>query len=383
MKKLISIIFVSLICGISLSMPAFAIEFGASENMVVDTPMNDDFYVAGGRVEINADVNGDLFIAGGDVTVNGNVLGDLMVAGGKVTVKGNVSDDLRMFGGQGAIYGSVGDDVIVGGGQLDIAKTSIIGGSLITGSGYLTIDGEVKGDVRGGVGMLIVNGKIGGSLIVTIEEKLDISKTALINGDVKYSALIDMNVPTASVKGMIHFNKFDNQEALKEVTNAYLSYRLMSYLSALLFVLIMIWLTPNALIKAAENTKKDILKTFGIGVVTMIAGFVGAILLMVTIIGIPLGLMIFAALFMAAYVAKIFVAAWVASYVINFKKPAAKHFKVKLFFGIAGAMLIYYLIGLIPLVGWLVDIILFLIGIGSMAIVKKEGLTFLKAKKII
>lgn len=383
MKKLISILAVSLICGVGLSMPVSAIEFKASENIVVDTPTNDDFYVAGGRVEINADVNGDLFIAGGDVTVNGNVTGDLMVAGGKVTIKGNVSDDLRMFGGQIAIYGSIGDDVLVGGGQLDVAKTAVIGGSLVLGSGYLTIDGEVKGDVRGGVGMLILNGKIDGSLIVTIEEKLDISEKALINGDVKYSALMDMNVPTQSVKGLVHFNKFQTEDTLKEVTNAYLSYRLMSYLSALLFVLLMVWFAPNALIKSAENTKKDIFKTFGVGVVTMIVAFIGAIVLMITIIGIPLGLMVFAALFMGAYVAKIFVAAWAASYVINFKKSTAKRFKIKLFGGIAVALLAYYLIGLIPLVGWLVDIILFLIGIGSMAIIKKEGLTFLKAKKII
>lgn len=100
MKKLVSILAVSMLCGVILPMSAYAIEFGASENMVVDTITADDFYVAGGRVEINADVNGDLFVAGGEVTVAGNVAGDLVVAGGKVDIKGNVADDLRMLGGQ-------------------------------------------------------------------------------------------------------------------------------------------------------------------------------------------------------------------------------------------------------------------------------------------
>lgn len=383
MKKLVSILAVSMLCGVILPMSAYAIEFGASENMVVDTITADDFYVAGGRVEINADVNGDLFVAGGEVTVAGNVAGDLVVAGGKVDIKGNVADDLRMLGGQGAIYGNVGDDVIVGGGQLDIAKTAVVGGSLIAGSGYLTIDGTVKEDVRGGIGMLILNGKVDGSLIVTIEEKLNISETALVGGDVKYSALIDMNVPTKSVKGLVHFNKFETEETLKEVTNAYLSYRLVSYLSALVFVLLAILFMPNWIIKSAENTKKDILKTFGVGVVTMIACFIGSIILMVTIIGIPLGLMVFAFLFIAAYLAKIFVAVWAAGYVVNYKKPSAKYFKAKLFTGTALALLAYYLIGLIPFVGWLVDIILFLIGIGSMAIMEKEGWDLLKSKKMV
>lgn len=383
MKKLFLIVVAVLLSNIILSVPVFAVEFHAAENVVIDEVMDDDFYVAGGRVEINADINGDLFVAGGDVDIAGNIAGDLVVAGGKVSIRGNVGDDLRMLGGQGAIYGNVGDDVIVGGGQLDVSKTSVIGGSLIAGAGYLTIDGEVAGDVRGGVGMLILNGKINGNLIVTVEEKLDISEKALVSGDVQYSALIDMNVPKESVKGSVHFNKFETQDTLKQVTNAYLSYRLISYLSALLFVLLIVLFAPNLIIKASENTKKDLLKTFGVGVVTVIAAFIGAILLMITVIGIPLGLMIFVALFMAVYLAKIFVAAWGASYVINMRRNGSKRFKVKLFFGIAVALLVYYLVGLIPLVGWLIDIILFLIGIGSMAIVKRECLTFMKAKKII
>lgn len=383
MKKIISIVAIAFFCATMFAVPAFAVEFKSSENLVVDNDINDDFYVAAGRAEINGNIYGDLLIAGGEVAINGDVMGDLMVAGGRVSVKGNVGDDIRMLGGQVAIYGTVGDDVLVAGGQVDIAKTSVIKGSLVMGAGYLTIDGEVQEDVRGAVGMLILNGKINGDLIVTIQETLNVSESALIMGDLKYSSLIDMNIPTDSVKGMIHFNKFDNEEALKEVTNAYLSFRIASYLSALLIVLLLVWLTPNALISASLNTKKDVLKTFGVGVVTVIAGFIGAILLMITVIGIPLGLMLFGGLLIAGYLAKIFVAVWAAGYVIDFKKKTLKHLRLKMFGAIAVAMLVYYLIALVPYIGWLIDIILFLIGIGSLMLVKKEFLTFLKAKKMI
>lgn len=383
MKKLISVLAISLIMSALLAIPAQAVEFKAAENISVDTVVNDDYYIAGGKVEINADVNGDLFIAGGDVTVNGNVMGDLMIAGGKVVVKGNISDDLRIFGGQISVSGNVVDDVIVGGGQLDIAKTSVVGGSLVAGAGYLTIDGEVKGDIRGAVGMLMLNGKVGGNVIVTVDEKLVVSPKALVNGDIKYSAVIDMNVPKQSIKGHIEFNKFQKEKVLKEVTGAYISYRVTSYLSALLILLLVVIFIPNILTRAAESTKKDIMKTFGVGVVTMVIGFIGAILLMCTVIGIPLAVLIFVTLVIAGYLAKMFVGAWLASYIVDTKKSSAKHFRTKLFFGIAGMMLVYYAVGSVPFIGWLIDIVLFMVGIGSMVIAKREAFVFLKGKKML
>jgi hypothetical protein len=385
MKKLISMLAISLLAMGLLAMPVNAATFKSAETLIVDQPINDDYYIAGGEVIVDADVNGDLFVAGGNITINGNVLGDLMIAGGQVTVKGNVGDDIRMIGGQLSIYGSTKGDVLTSGGQLNIEKGAIIGGSLVTGSGSAVIDGEIQKDILGAVGSMRLNGKVGRNVEVAVDKIFMVSEKAVVTGNLKYTALQDMKVPKQAVKGKIEFNKvdFNKEEAAEGIAGAYVGYKAASYLAALFIVLLLTIFCSNMLVKSVEQVKKNVLKTFGIGLVTMILGFVGSLILMVTLIGIPVGLMLLVLLFMATYLSKIFVATWLASYLMDFKKTNAKRFRLKLFFAIAGALLAYYIVCAIPVLGWMLNAILFMIGIGSMVMVKKEGFMILRSKKMV
>lgn len=384
-KVLVSLVAIFLVL-INLSLPVYAIGFSASEFLTIKDDLPDDYYFAGGKVVVDGNTKGDLYLAAGEVTINGNVEGDLVVVGGRVTVFGNVGDDVRIFGGQTVIYGNVGDDVIAVSGQVDISKKSTIGGTVIGGSGLFTIDGNVKQDVQGGFGMLLINGTIDGNVTATVEEKLEISKDAKINGNLKYSAIIEMAIPKEAVKGTVEFNKFKAKEmaegSAKGITAMYFGWKLVSYFSALVFIIIFSVLFPTLMIKTADIAKKDPLKTFGIGIFAVVVTFVASILLMVTVIGIPLGIIGFAALLITLYLSKVFVAVWISSYVFDYKK-VKKSVKGKLILGSALGLLAYYIIGIIPIVGWIVNIVLFLIGVGAIATAKRENLKLMKEKGII
>ncbi|MBU1151925.1 hypothetical protein KJ632_03825, partial [Patescibacteria group bacterium] len=253
MKRLLNVFVLSSICLLFSTMTASAFDFMGAENLFVDEALSDDHYLAGGRAVVSEAVDGDLYIAGGDVTIEGDVTQDLMIAGGRVTVNGNVGDDLRVVGGQVLVMGNVGDDLIAFGGQVDISGNSVIGGSVVGGSGYLTLDGEVKEDVRGGFGMLIVNGIVGGNIIATVEEKLEIGTSAQVGGDLNYAALIEMDVPEEQVVGEIQFNKFQKEEIEEDVSavNAlYWSFRGVSFLSALMILILWVAFAPNSLLRA-------------------------------------------------------------------------------------------------------------------------------------
>lgn len=377
MKKFL-LLFLSLF--ILTSGVASAVTLEAGENVVVTTNILDDAYIVGGNANIEADIFGDLYIAGGTVTINAKIHEDLVVAGGRVTVLGDVLGDLRVIGGQVAIYGNVGDDVVAIGGQVDIGKGSVVGGSVLSGAGILTVDGEIEEDIRGGMGMLLLNGVVGKDVIVTIEDTINVSENAKILGDLKYSALLEANIPDDVVSGEILFNKFEEESVLENITYAFFIWKILSFLSALILAGILVLLAPKALIKATKITNDNILKTFGVGLLTMIVAIIGAIVLMVTVVGVPVGLIIFAMLLMAIYFAKVFVAAWLTGYVFNYKKKISRW---KLFGGVALAMLAYYIVGVIPYVGWVVNLILFLIGIGAMVLLKIEYFKFMKEKGMV
>ncbi|MEK7126828.1 MAG: polymer-forming cytoskeletal protein [Patescibacteria group bacterium] len=379
MKKVMSAIFVLFASMIFVNLTAFAAELSWGENIVYTDEILDDSYIFAGNGNIESNVTGDLYIAGGSIVVNGNVAEDLVVVGGKVIVMGNIGGDLRIAGGQASVYGTVGDDVIMVGGQLDIGKTAVVNGSLIVGTGILTVDGYVKEDIRGGLGMLLLNGKVDRNVTVSTEDKLSISKTASIGGDLTYSSLLESNVPEGVVKGTVKFNKFEKESLLESVTYFFFIQKLVGFLSALVLLLLIVTFMSKSLVQSAEATKENVFKSFGIGLLTMIAAVIGSILLLITVIGIPLALIVLAMLLIVFYVAQIFVSMWVAGYLFKIKNFG----KTKLFGAAALGLFLYYLVGFIPYVGWAVKIVLFLVGVGAIAMRKMHIWKVLKEKGVL
>lgn len=352
------------------------------ENILVTKQALDDSYILAGNGNIEADVLGDLFIGGGSVVINGNVFEDLLVLGGKVTVAGDVAGDIRIIGGQVAIYGNVGDDVLVGGGQVDLGQDANVLGSFFIGSGIVTIDGYIKEQLRGITGMIFLNGTVDGDVTITVEDSMSISETAKIGGDLEYSALIEATVPKNVVAGEIKFNKSERESVIEGLNYLNFLQKVLTFVSALLIILLLVIFMPQTLVKSGEMTHSNVLRAFGVGLLTVIGGVIGPILLMITIIGIPIALILFAVLMIAFYFAKIFVAAWLSTYIFDYKTKRI-WVKSRFFVVLALALLFYYLIDLIPYIGWLIDLILFFIGIGSMVLLKIEYLKFLKGKKML
>lgn len=379
-KKFLIFSSVFLLSSFLFATSASAVTLRAVENLVMTEKLLDDAYLLTGNGNIESDILGDLYIAGGSVVINGDILEDLVVAGGKVTVTGNVGGDIRLIGGQMAIYGNVGDDVLMLGGQLDLGKNSIVNGSLIAATGILTVDGMVKQDIRGGMGMLFLNGFVGRDVIVTIEDTISVSESAKIAGNLNYSALVETEIPKGTVNGKINFNKFERESFLKHVTYWFFIEKIVSFLGSILLLLIIVILAPRALTRSAEMTRSNLLKSFGIGLLSLIAIFIGSILLMTTVIAIPLALIAFSVLLMLFYFSKIFVVAWLGSYIMKYDK---KFSKIKLFAVLSFCMLVYQIVNLIPFVGWAINFVLFLIGVGAIVMMKMEYMKFLRSKKMI
>lgn len=152
-----------------------AVVFLADDELSSTEAILDDAYAAGGLVTIDSDVEGDLFVAGGSLTINGNITGDLVIAGGQVTVNGDISDDVRAGGGSIFINGNVGDDLILTGGQVNLSSESLVGGSLILGSGFANILGTVNEDIKGGGGKMVLGGTVYGDMEVEVQDSITLT----------------------------------------------------------------------------------------------------------------------------------------------------------------------------------------------------------------
>ncbi|MFA5820570.1 MAG: hypothetical protein WC873_00415 [Candidatus Gracilibacteria bacterium] len=379
MKKILLSV---LLACLALSNVAVAADFRGGDTLTLSNAFGDDLYAAAGNVVIENDVSGDVYVAGGSIMIKGNISGDLVVVGGQVQVLGNVADDVRVAGGNLSLSGIIGDDLLVFGGQIAVSESAEIKGDLIMGAGYVSLDGSVLGGVSGGAGAFLFGGNVAGDMTVTIEDRFDVKENAKIGGNLNYSAVLESKIPDGVVAGKVEFNKFERDMSTKEVTTAYYTFRLISYFAILLIALLAIIFMPNATAHIAKTTRENVWKACWVGLVTLIVGFVGSLILLPTLVGAPVAIILLISLFIVMYLAKIYVAFWLAGYMLD-HLPKKKYFKVELFFATALGLLAYYLVGMIPYVGWLLNLVLFLIGVGSAVLTEKEYYLYLRRKKVL
>ncbi len=117
-----------------------------------------------GQVNIEGDVNGDVEANMGQVKVSGNVSGDVKARMGEVIVDGSVGGNIYADLGKVKVDGSVGNNVYSGFGEVFI--NGFTGGDVESEGGNVVITGVVEGDVMMGQGVIdlkpdsVVSGRV-------------------------------------------------------------------------------------------------------------------------------------------------------------------------------------------------------------------------------
>ena len=117
----------------------------------IDTAVDRDVLAAGGNVSISAPVAGNVRAAGGDVSLTSEaaVTGDASIAAGNLTIRGAIKGSLLAGAGNITLDGPIGGDVTVGAGTLELGPNARIGGKLKFRGGNL--DQHPEAVVTGGV----------------------------------------------------------------------------------------------------------------------------------------------------------------------------------------------------------------------------------------
>ena len=110
---------------------------------------SNDSVQVGGHIDISQPVEGSLTALGGRINVDAPVSGDASLAGGSITVNAPVTEDLHAAGGHIKINAAVGGDVSVAGGKLELGPEARITGKLSFRGGELKRDPAAQ--VTGGV----------------------------------------------------------------------------------------------------------------------------------------------------------------------------------------------------------------------------------------
>lgn len=341
---------------------AFAQETG--DSITRTGRVSEDLYAAGGQVTIAADVEGDVIVAGGRVVVEQRVTGDVMAAGGFVELRADVQDDVRAAGGFVTIGGSIAGDLIAAGGTVSLSPGAEVQGRAWLAGGRLEIGGRLANGLRATGGSVSIAGEINGD-VELVADKITMLPSARIRGDIRYTGRQKPKIDAgAQITGQVTYEPVETRLVMRAPTAW--GARIAIVLSLMLTGVVLFLMFPSFARGAAQAIASDAWKCLGLGLAVLIMGPIVALLLLVTIIGIPLAIITLAAYVIFLIAGYLTGALFVGELGLRWLNKDTRASTGLRAFSIAVAVLVLSIVRWIPLVGGLVTLAVLVFGLGAL-----------------
>jgi hypothetical protein len=278
----------------------------------------------------------------GDVVVeSGEVEDEVSTTVGDVRVDGAVEGDVHSGLGDIEVRGKVGDDINAGHGDVEVYGP--VGGGIDAGFGDVYVDARVRGDVKVGRG------------------SVELGPAALVHGDV-YHGRGEVRGNTDAVEGVMIAGRAPHMEHESDGfgITGFVGWVFAAAAFAACSMLLTV-LAPGPLLAAARSAEESPGWSLLFGVASVPAVVVFAVVLAVSIVGIPLLLLL-----APAYLALVFFGALVAAYFVGRRVVfATGHYRGGNALAAMVGALILAVVYVIPVLGGLLLYGLALLGTGA------------------
>jgi cytoskeletal protein CcmA (bactofilin family) len=359
----ISLILISMTVFAAAPVLAFDSRTGDTVNVPHDEVVDGDLYVMGRNIIIDGTVNGDVFGAGQTITINGTVNGGVTLAGQTLTVNGQVANGARLAGQTINVSSSIGRDLVAAGATLNVTSTAKIADDLIFGFGTSYISGNINGNVKGGASEVTITNGVGGDVKVEVD-KLTITSTANIEGDLVYTSENEANIQSGARVGGSTIHNMPEKPA--PAPFAGMGGKLLGFIMILVVGIIVILLAPRWVSAMADSIRAKPWPSLGWGALVLFATPIAAIIVIITIIGLPVGLIALVLYGIAIYLSQIPVGFLIGRLII--RRNGEIESRGLMVGALAPGLAILLVLGLIPYIGGLVMLLTIIFGLGSVVV---------------
>jgi len=385
----------------SLVNTVHAAEIRNGDHVIVaaDEVIDDDLFISGQKVEVEGTVNGDLFAAANEVIINGTVEGSLFIGGQTLQINGDVKGS-TYGGGYSLTIGreaQIERNLYFGGFSLQTEKGSAVGRSVYASGYQVILNGDIADNVVTGSGALEINGTVGGDVKAQVNEQRS-APLFMPNfpGSVPMVATGYRLGEEAKIGGQENIEVTGEVDVGKSVADYawdVLRGRLGEFITLLIVGGLLLWLWPTMMQSTSTAAQKKPLPSAGWGcLVTLVFPILLAVaIIALVLIAILIGLITFDKLngavisigatsiawiaivfnFIFFTVTKVIVAFLVGRLILTRFAPQMKSLWLNIASLALGA-LIYELLRVIPVVGWIVALIAILVGLGAMFMAARQ-----------
>jgi len=327
-----------------------------------------DQILLGGSVRHALPIEGDLIGFGGSVEIVAPVKGNAILSGGDVRIAEPVGGDLYSAGGNVQVESSIGRNARVAGGNVDITAKGSVGGNLSVVGGTVVVRGPVTGNIQAASGDVLVDSEVGGDVSVAAGT-LHLGPNARVAGRVKLrgngETIID---PAASIAGGVTREPGGRAETKTRTHRGSADGSWWWTLGMMVLAGVIAAGFPAGSRRLGDKLRRDPAITMLFGFAVLVCTPVAAVILAITIIGIPVALavlLLYAVMLIVGYAA--LAVALGDSALARFRAPDAGRRGWRSGAAVA-AMLAMALLAQIPVVGNLLVFAALLAGVGALVL---------------
>jgi len=371
-------------CTLAIAFSAVTLSHAAvigwGDNYIIqkDSEIKTNLYVAGQQLTLMGNVTGDVLGGGGNVFVNDTIRGDALLVGGTLNVVSTVENDLRMAGATIIVSGKVGGDLVGIGNNIRIVdgNNSSIGGDVLLAGNTVVLSSPVSGSVQISGADVTVNSLVNGDVRI-IADKIHIGPDAVIHGTLSYKSvrMADIN-PSARITGETKFEKVN----ATGTDSGYISVLWDSlfwvkFIAYFVSSMILFAVGKKSMTSLSQRARLEPWQNLFAGILFFIGAPISAILLIITVIGLPLSVAVVGLGIIFAITAVAFTPILAGTFI----KSALKRGNEASWKAILLGSFVVALLGLIPFLGSIIRTLLFLISEGVMIRLALEKLQKIRA----
>lgn len=328
-------------------------QYSAGDELAFATPVTGDLFAAGGKLAVDADVGGMVVIAGGELSLNRETRGNVFAAGRDIRLNGRADGNVRMAGG-----------------RVNFNPQSTVAGNATLAGRNLELEGSIGGYLLAAGQRIFLNGRVDGDVMVA-GETIELGPEAMIRGRLTYRAEEFKRADGAQVEGDVEARPLDRRPGAGG----------MSIIGSLVWALglavvgaICISMSPLRTWEVSETIRGRFGMSLGYGLLVLIGLPIAAAVAMITLIGIPLGLLLLFAypiLLLLGYVH-----AGIAlgdTGLRRFRGGTAFADRNPRILGALAALVLLMLIALIPYLGFLICLLAATVGAGGLVAVLRKS----------
>jgi cytoskeletal protein CcmA (bactofilin family) len=328
---------------------------------------HEDYLNAGETIDVKTEgSSGDVVVAGANVKISGPVQGYVMAAGANVSIDAAVGNDLWAAGANVNVNAPVSDTVMLAGSSVSIQKDATIGGNAKIAGSTVDILGKVTKNLNVASANARLASEVGGNADIRAE-RVVIDPGAVIRGRLTvYSPNEPVVSPGAQVIGGLDYHHSESSSSPS--IGGWLTGWLLRFVWLTVLGLFAIWFSSVWTNRIADTLKQQTGRAFLTGLIAVIAAPILCILLLVTIIGLPLGVVLGGMSIVALILSSVFVAYFIGGWITSILKQWETSDVAKVLLGALAVSIVIML----PWIGGFAKLIIVIFGVGALIIERRD-----------